>query len=331
MNIEREQDSEGRRWYYTPDGQRYMSVTTVLNELEEDTTGLDIWKERNDGRGDNAHHEHLYWYSGPRGTLCHYQALVKFEDAHDAAELWGKEESESMKKMVNGPRPPEPCADHSSVQDDCADCFGGAFNDASHDNGDVVYSILNDHDVVQSRDEFEHLFADTTRIMDVLRQDVDYFVETFEKVCDVLGITEESVITVEKFMLNDLHGYGGQTDLVYEDPEGNVVVSDLKTSSSLREKHRLQAVAYAKAIEYADDVDVDDVDRVEVIRIHPTSQTWTVHSHEVPEHVSGEPNYTDEYWFKDKWGDFEYDSLSEMWETFKNLARQAHDHAAADD
>lgn len=308
MEIEREQDAQGRRWYFTPDGTRFMSVTTVLGELDEDTTGLDRWKAKHDGTGDNAHHEHIFWFSQIRGTLCHYQALVAFEDHHDAAELWGDEESEAITLAVNGP-------------DD------GTFEDASHDSEDIVYSLLRYQDVVTGRDEFEHLFAETTRIVDVLRDNVDYFVDAFETVCETLGITDDSVITVEKFMLNDEHGYGGQCDLVYEDPEGNTVVADLKTSSGLRQKHRLQSVAYAKAVEQADDIDVEEVDRVEVIRIHPGSESWQVHTNEVPAHVEDEESVTDDHWFTDKWGDFDYDSIEDMWETFKALTVEAHAHA----
>lgn len=348
MNIDREQDSAGRRWYFrvpddaphsggsdtladeVSDTARYMSVTTVLGELDEDTTGLEYWKDENDGVGDNADWEHLYWYSAIRGTLCHYQALKKFEHVYDGDGLWGSEESESMALAVNGPEE-------------------GTFEDASHDNEDVVYSLLKNQDVVTGRDEYEHLFADTTRLVDVLRDNVDYFVEAFETVCDLLGITDDSVIAVERFMLNsgmtcaehdepasdcgdclDEYGYGGQCDLVYEDPNGEVVVVDLKTSSSLRQKHRLQAVAYSKSVERADDVPVDSVDRVEVIRIHPDSETWKVHSHEVPEHCTDVENYTDDHWYDDKWGGFEYDSLEDMWGTFKELAETAHENAIDD-
>lgn len=321
MGISRDSDSDGLRWYVevqVPLGKLntdriYMSVTTVLGFLDEDTSGLEYWKKQNDGEGDNAHHEHIYWYSAPRGTLCHYQALKKFEDSHDGGELWGEEEAESMQQILEGPE-------------------DGTFDDASHDLSDIVYSILKNQDVVSSVEQYEALFEGNTRLVDVLHEDVEYFTEAFNDICEELGVTDDSVIRVEKYLLNDEDGYGGQCDLVYEDPSGNVVVADLKTSSSLRQKHRLQSVAYMKAVEGAD-WGPDEVDRVEVWRIHPDSESWQVHADWVPEHAEHlydearpeESDYTDEYWFEDKWGDFEYEDIEDMWTTFKELTDDAHD------
>lgn len=345
MGISRDTNSEGLRWYVDSSGTLdkvntdliFMSVTTVLGFLEEDTTGLERWKAKNDGTGDSPHHEHIYWYSAPRGTLCHYQALKKFEGVFDEDdEMWGEEEAESMQQVMQGPAEPEPCEDHDTYNEDCKWCYSGEFDDASHSLSDVTYSILKNQDVVSSREEYEHLFEGNTRLVDVLQEDVQYFVDAFNTICEELGVTEESVIRVEKFMMNGEDGYGGQCDLVYEDPEGNVVVADLKTSSGLRQKHRLQSVAYMKAVEQADEMP-DDVDRVEVWRIHPDSESWQVHSHVVPEHAEHlydeerpeRSSYTDAHWFKDKWGEFEYESIEDMWETFQSLAEEAHENAHA--
>lgn len=314
MDITRKTDEEtGLRWY-TDGDISVMSVTTVLKFLEEDTTGLERWKAKNDGTDDAPHHEHIYWYSAPRGTLCHYQALKKFEDCFDEDdEMWGEEEAESMQAVMNGPDEDE-------------------FDEASHDLNDITYSIMKYQDIVTGRDEYQHLFKGNTRLVDILQENLEYFVSAFNDICDELNVTEESVVKVEKFMVNDDNGYGGQCDLVYEDENGEIVVADLKTSSSLRQKHRLQAVAYMKAVEQADKMP-DDVDRVEVWRIHPDSETWQVHSHVVPdaaEHLYDEDrpedaSYTDAHWFKDKWGDFEYDSIEDMWQTFKDLSEDAHE------
>lgn len=311
--IGRGQDDEGRRWYETPDGTRAMSVTTVLGFLEEDTTGLERWQAEHDGSGDTFHHEHVFWYSGPRGTLCHYQALCAFEDAFDGDDMWGAEEAESMEQIMEGPSE-------------------DAFDDASTDLEDVTYSILKNQNTVTSRDEYDALFRGNTRLVDVLRDDTEWFVDAFSEVREELGVADDDVIAVERFMLNDEDRYGGQCDLLYEDANGNVVLADLKTSSSLRQKHRLQGVAYKYGVEQADDIPVDEVDRVEVWRLCPDTREWQVHSHTVPEHAQHlydaddeDARYTDMYWFEDKWGEFEYEDIEDMWATFTGLADEAHE------
>lgn len=317
MGIDRYKDDEGRR-HYTSGDIDVLSVTTILNNLDEDTTGLEIWKRRNNGKGDNAYHEHLFKYKTFRGTLCHYQALVAFEHVFEEGDtMWGPNEMEAMSFMIEHDR-----------------------------DRDYVYSMLKDHGYVDSRVEFEDRYVAkhcttchqnvqtiskncpfcgrflqsklTTTLTDINRDDVAWFVEAFEEICDVLGITTDSIIRVERFMVHEEYNYGGQTDLIYEDPDGKVVVADLKTSSSLRHKHRLQAVAYAKAAEVDEDMPFNHVDRVEVIRIHPDSRTWEVHSDkDVSEHHSADD------WFVDPWGKFKYEDIDEMWETFKSLAVNA--------
>lgn len=318
---------------YNVGGVYVLSVTTIIGEfLEEDGTGLKIWKRRNDGSGNKADHEHLLWYKTYRGTLCHYSALSIFEEEHSGPGMWGDGEREALNELMNGPE-------------------DGTFDDASHSNKDVLYSVLKDHGWVHSRDEFAHRFEtrycsrcdakkntsdkncptcgafmrhETTQsIMDVQKADADWFVSEFEVLCDTLGVTEESVIAVEHFLINLEHGYGGQCDIVYEDPEGNIVIADLKTSSGLRLKHRLQAVAYKHAVEDADDVPVDNIDRMEVWLIHPDSHTSTVHADHVPEHAEDYDWYTDDEWLVDPWGKFEYESVEEQWQHFKKLVDQA--------
>lgn len=303
MEITRYQDDDGKR-HYVSNGVDCLSVTTVLGELDESKKGLDWWKRQNNGKGDNADWRHLFWYKTYRGTLCHYQALVKFNDVFDGDTMWGEGEAEAMQELM--------AADKNERQYDGDD--GTAVLSTPED---VKYSVLKDHGYVRDWYDYHNKYESHT-LMDIHREDVAYFVDAFDEICEKLGITEESVIRVEQFMLNDEVGYGGQCDLLYEDPDGKVVVADLKTSSGLRQKHRLQSVAYAKAVEQDDTIDVDEVDRVEVIRIHPDTETWEVHSHEAPtEH------HTTEYWYKDKYGEFEYDSNEEMWEIFKELSERA--------
>lgn len=319
--IGRDSDDNGLRWYTveTDSGETVsaLSVTTVLSvALDEDMSALESWQADHDGSGDSYHHEHVYWYSGPRGTLCHYQALCAFEHAFDEGDdMWGEEEAESMQQLLNGP------------EED-------AFEDASTDPSDVVYSILKRQGTVTSREEYDALFKGNTRLVDIAHENTEWFKDTFDTVCDHLGVTDESVIRVEKYLVNTDVGYGGQTDMVYEDPNGDTVVVDLKTSSAFRHKHRLQSVAYMKAVEQAD-WGPDSVDRIEVWRLYPDGKEWQVHSHEIPSHVQDlydedapeDSSYTDAYFFEDRWGDFEYDDIEDMWETFRDLTEEAHDRA----
>lgn len=304
VTIERETDEEtGLRWYWTENGNRALSVTTILGFLEEDETGLEIWKEQNDGSGDNAHWEHIYWYSGPRGTMCHYQALKVYEDHYDGDDLWGEEEADAMDAILNGPDEDE-------------------FDEASHDLDDITYSIANNQGTVTSEAEYNHLFGNL-RLVDLLHEDLEYFTEKFTEIADDLI---EEPVAVEQYLLDGEYGYGGQTDLCYEDTAGNIVVADLKSSSSFRQKHRLQAVAYMRAVE-RDDQLPDSVDRVEVWRIDPDSKEFEVHSSEVPPHAESYDWYTDDHFYDDKWGEFEYEDLDDMWETFSDLIETAHDEA----
>jgi hypothetical protein len=316
-DISRYQDGDNRR-HYTDGEVDVLSVTTVLDELEEDKTGLRKWKQSNDGVDDNAHYSHLYWYSAPRGTLCHYQALCLFEDAYAGEEMWDEEETVAMSKLLSGPTEDE-------------------LDAASTDESDVVYSILKNQGRVDTKVECNDLFSDET-LVSINRRDCEYFVDAFKEICEELGVDEYNVISIEKYLLNDEDGYGGQCDMVYEDPMGNTVVADLKTSSSLREKHRLQTVAYGKAVEKDRAVDVYDIDRHEVWRIDPDDREWQVHADHVPTHIRQLANdghkpwtdsYTDHGWFEDPWNNFEYDSIEDMWTTFQELCEQAHEQPQA--
>ena len=70
--------------------------------------------------------------------------------------------------------------------------------------------------------------------------------------------------SVERFLVDDDLGYAGQVDLVYESslPGVDRAVCDLKTSKRVYHKHRLQAEAYAAALD-------DPVDLLKVARLDP--------------------------------------------------------------
>lgn len=107
------------------------------------------------------------------------------------------------------------------------------------------------------------------------RQDLIYAEEAWETIKDVRNISNENVLNVECFVTNTGVGYAGQFDLLYVDDDSNIVLSDLKTSNAdyaPYEKHKMQLTAYMNALEL-------DVDILEVIIIHPDSETWKISHH----------------------------------------------------
>ena len=104
------------------------------------------------------------------------------------------------------------------------------------------------------------------------RDDLTYAEEAWEDIKRIRGIGDENVLNVECFVTNTAVGYAGQFDLLYLDEDNNVVLSDIKTSNAdyaPYEKHKLQLTAYAHALEL-------DVDILEVLIIHPVSETWKI-------------------------------------------------------
>lgn len=289
---------------YFKDGNPYPPVTDVLSLLEEDTTGLEIWRDRNDGDGDAAHHSHLLWYARHRGTLAHYEALNPLTDE----DLWGYEESDSMQQILTGP------------SEEAKEEFFE--NGASTDMDDIVYSVMTNH---EKRYPYRRTQYDAdTLLSSILQDDIEWFYDRFQELRFCLGITQENILHVEKYVVNEVHGYGGQADLLYEDPQGDIVLADLKTSSSLRHKHRLQGLAYKRAVELADYIDIDHIDRTEVIRATPDKEEVRVHSYERPEHVPEDAEWYDtEQFLTDAWGNFSYSDVDEMWATFEQLAHEA--------
>jgi hypothetical protein len=150
------------------------------------------------------------------------------------------------------------------------------------ENGDM-YSI----DEEESEEELK-VEGDWQRY----RQDLTYAEEAWDDIKRIRNINEDSVLNVECFVTNNGVSYAGQFDLLYVDDDSNVVLSDIKTSNIDRapyEKHKLQLTAYMKALRL-------DVDRLEVIIVHPDTRRWKI-SHN-----------TD--WDED---------ISELWERFREL------------
>lgn len=81
-------------------------------------------------------------------------------------------------------------------------------------------------------------------------------------------------LDVERFLIDDDRGYAGQVDLVYEtsQPGADRAVCDLKTSKRVYHKHRLQAEAYAAALD-------DPVDLLKVARLDPYERSTEASYH----------------------------------------------------
>lgn len=100
------------------------------------------------------------------------------------------------------------------------------------------------------------------------KEDRDWARSAWDLIKDVYGINQESTLNVELFVKNTEVGYAGQFDLLYED-DGDVVLADIKTSKRVYDKHLIQLAAYSYAVDIV-------VDRMEVIRINPDSETWEI-------------------------------------------------------
>jgi len=280
-------DPETDNRYYKS-GSAEPSVTTILEFLDEDTSGLDNWRNSNDGDGTNPNWEHLFWYKRNRGTLCHWHALSTVDSSLE----YSHDEYSSRWELY--------AQQHDNVADDSA--------------REVLYSVLKDRGVVSDYGDFyaKHppykptaYYAEA--LLDLVDTDIEYFTDTFTSIWAALSETQSEMpaepeggevpiyglcpIEVERFLLNHEYGFGGQADLVVEYPDGDIAVCDLKTSSSNRDKNKAQLAAYAQAVEDDTDIPVDSVDRTEVWRIHPDSGTFSIHANE-----RYSPLHSDSYW-----------------------------------
>jgi len=95
------------------------------------------------------------------------------------------------------------------------------------------------------------------------QRDLQWVKRQFDLIQEKKGIKPDNVVDVERRVLkHEFPRYAGQFDLLYENPSGQLVLSDLKTSKWIYDKNKLQLAAYANAIDEEPDV-------LEVIKIHP--------------------------------------------------------------
>ena len=290
------------------------SVTTVLETRDDDKSNLYAWQERNDGTGDNAFHEHLFWYSRHIGTLGHWHALHELDPELE----WTEDEAESA-WILNNVATVTDDSDYEAYSERLGRSFtvDGEEHPEIHDASprEVLYSVLKSQHGVETWGEFFDKFNPyeghdyySGEVLQQADSDIAFFRDGQKRLWSKLGIDRDSIITVEQFLFNEDYKYAGQVDLVYEDVNGYMVVADLKSSSGCYDKHQMQGAAYGKAIEMADSVPVESVDRLEVHRSHPRSGQMAVHTHS---DADGQMDiHTTQYW---------RDGFNAQWEAFESL------------
>lgn len=239
-------DDEEIRVYYTEDGWMAPSVTTIteLRVDPEKDEALEGWRDRFDGQSSYAR---PWWkdqmtFKGERGTLAHFAMLSTVGD-------------------------PSGDTYYHQVGDD----------DYGREEYEAVYHLQKWSTHAPSANEDDQRTPrnnqyDGEHAWDRAIRDISWCTTAFEEWWD----DDYDVIDTERYVTckvetddGDDFGYGGQLDLLYEDDEGNVVCCDLKTSSGIRHSYKIQLAAYANAIEA-------DVDRIEVARFHPDTETVEV-------------------------------------------------------
>lgn len=293
------------------------SVTTVLDTRNDDKSNLYAWQNSNDGKGDNAFHEYLFWYSRHVGTLGHWHALKTLdEEVPNTTFLdWSEDEAESAFVLNNVDLITDD-SNYIAYSERLGREFlvDGSDHPEIHDATprDVLYSIMKNQHGVESWGEFydrhgaygshDHY---SSELLAQAHDDISFFVDGQERLWSKLGVNN-NWITIEEFLFNETEKYAGQVDLVYEDPNGYTVVADLKSSSGCYDKHQIQGAAYGKAIEDANIV--SEVDRLEVHRVHPRSGQMAVHTYS--DSVGTQQIHTTEYWDE---------GMDELWSTFSSL------------
>lgn len=111
-----------------------------------------------------------------------------------------------------------------------------------------------------------------------VKEEEEYFVE---EIHNMLDPRIDEVLFVEDYVFNSNPQYAGQSDLVYRNNDGEVVICDLKTSKVISYTYLLQTNAYAKVIENELG---EPVDKLQICRAHPDeedSEVYTVDRNEM--------------------------------------------------
>jgi len=243
------EDTDTIRVYFCPEldlaPMPSVSVIKALREDPDKEEGLQGWRDRFDGQSQwgRPWYKDQKIFKAYRGTLVHFSILNELGDAggdtyfHEVGEKdWGREEyyAEYALKKWSRMAP-------------------------SANTDEVPYTPRN------NQYDGEHAW-------DKAMRGVTWAARNFYETMIAEGrLDPENVVAVEEFVYDEQYGYGGQFDLLYETPDGRVVLSDVKTSSAVRFDHKLQSAAYKRAIETRSGLP-DHVDECEIVRLHPDKE-----------------------------------------------------------
>jgi hypothetical protein len=240
-------DDEQVRVYYTPDftfvGPSVTTVTDCREDPEKDEA-LDGWRDAYDGQSSYAR---PWWrdqmvFKQLRGTLAHYAMLATIGDPS----------GDTYYHRVG--------SENYGFEEYQAEYHLRKWSQ-------FAPSASVDDQLTPRNNEYDGEHA-----WDRAMRDISWCVDAFKDWWrdDWTVLETETFVTATPLSSDGVaRGYGGQLDLFYENHHGETVVCDLKTSSGIRTGYKLQLAAYARALDR-------HVDRLEVARFHPDSETVEV-------------------------------------------------------
>jgi len=80
---------------YTDEDELFLPSVTSCIDQKPEPKGLKIWKENNDGSGDNPRWQDILSYKADRGTLIHYELLNEFFDG----DMYGENEETAEESL----------------------------------------------------------------------------------------------------------------------------------------------------------------------------------------------------------------------------------------
>lgn len=122
----------------------------------------------------------------------------------------------------------------------------------------------------EEQDAKEFFESQPEPVQERIAREREWAESAWDVLTTVAGISQATVLDTETYVRNEAVGYGGQFDLLYQDPNTDeTVLADIKTSKGVYAKFPIQLTAYRHAAPIA-------VDRVEVLRMNPDREDWKI-------------------------------------------------------